>query len=164
MNEWNGRRILKELAGADQRKQILAAFWRHADATTKAVAVAQLAKAVHFREETLRKMPADKKAELLAARVASPEFEQTIETALMLYHTHEANAMLAAFLDRWGVPHVHGSIETDDYKVPSADDVRIAVRELGYDKGDVALYLAAAGLLMGGAWRDATWPVVDEIR
>ena len=163
MTDWNGRRIVRELADADRRKRILTAFWRHGDATTKAVAIAQLAKAMHFREETLRKMPADKKAELLASRTAAPEFEQTIENALMLYHTHDASSMLAAFLDRWDVPHVNGSIEADDYKTPSVGDVRSAARELDYDKRDVAIYLAAAGLLMGGAWRDATWPVVDEL-
>ena len=163
MTEWNGRRLLRDLADGERRKRICTAFWRHGDATTKALATAQLAKAVHFREDTLRKMPAEKKAELLASRASAPEFEQSIETALMLYHTHDMNEMLAAFLDRWGVPHVNGAIETDDYKAPTADAVRSAVTDLAYDKRDVAIYLASAGLLMGGAWRDATWPVVDEL-
>lgn len=164
MSEWNGRRILKDLADPDRRKKIVASFWRYGDATAKAIATAQLAKALRFREESLRKMPAEKKTELLASRAAAPEFEQSIESALMLYHTREANTMLAAFLDRWGVPHENGSIEADDYKVPSADDVRSAVRELDdYDKRDVAIYLATAGLLMGSEWEEAAWPVVDEL-
>lgn len=163
MTDWNGRRIIRELADAGRRKRIFAAFWRHADATTKAVATAQLAKALHFREDTLRKMPAEKKADLLASRAAAPELEQAVETALMLYHTHDMNTMLAAFLDRWSVPHVNGSIETDDYKIPTVDEVRGAVNELDYDKRDVAIYLASAGLLMSGAWREATWPVADEL-
>lgn len=163
MSDWNGRRIVKDLADADRRKRVMTAFWRHGDPTAKAVAIAQLSKMLHFRDETLRKMPADKKAELLAARASAPEFEQTIETALMLYHTREMNAMLAAFLDRWGVPHVNGSIEVDDYKTPTEDDVRKAVNELDFDKRDVAIYLATAGLLMGGEWHDATHPVVDEL-
>ncbi|HLJ73516.1 MAG TPA: hypothetical protein VKU62_02945 [Thermoanaerobaculia bacterium] len=160
---WNARRILREIADADTRQRVLRAFWRHADLTTKAIATAQLAKSLHFRDETIRKMPAEKKSELLASRIAAPEFEQTLETALMQYHTHEANAMMAAFLDRWGVPHVNGSIESDDYKVPSADAVRSAVQELGYDPRAVALYLASAGVLMGGEWASATFPVVDEV-
>lgn len=164
MTDWTGRRILKDLADADRRKRILLAFWRHGDATTKAVATAQLAKALHFREGSLRKMPAEKKAELLASRAGAPEFEQSVESALMLYHTHEANDMLAAFLDRWNVPHVNGSIEADEYQTPSTDEVRAAVVELKqFDKRDVALYLATAGLLMGGEWRDAAWPVVEEL-
>jgi len=70
---------------------------------------------------------------------------------------------MAAFLDRWNIPHENGSIETEDYAVPSADQVRDAVKELGFDRQDVAIYLATAGLLMADAWRDATWPVLEEM-
>lgn len=160
---WNARRILREIADADLREKVIRAFWRYADAPTKAMAIVQLSKSLHFRDETIRKMSVDKKTELLASRAAAPEFEQTLETALMQYHTHEANEMMAAFLDRWGVPHVNGSIETDDYKPPTAVAVRSAVRELPFDRRAVALYLASAGLLMGGEWQSSTWPVVDEI-
>jgi hypothetical protein len=43
--------------------------------------------------------------------------------------------------------------------------VRAAVAELEstYDRRDIVLYLAAAGLLMADEWRDATWVVVDEM-
>ena len=162
---WNARRILKELVDSERRKKILTDFWRYAEPTSKAVATAQLAKALHFRDETLRKLPLEKKADLLASRIGAPEFEEHLELALMQYHTHEANDMMAAFLDRWGVPHVNGSIEAEDYKTPTADEVRSAVRDLEgtYDKRDIALYLASAGLLMTDEWRDATWPVVDEL-
>lgn len=162
---WSARRILKELVDNDRRRQILAAFWKHAETHTKLMAQMQLAKALHFREETIRKMPPDKKADLLGSRIGAPEFDQFLELALMQYHTHHANEMMGAFLDRWGVPHENGSIEAEEYKVPAADDVRAAVRELEgqYDKRDVALYLATAGLLMADEWRDATWPVVDEL-
>ena len=83
----------------------------------------------------------------------------------MQYHTHEKNGMMAAFLDQWHVPHSDGSIETDDYTPPTADQVREAVKalEVAYDKTDVRIYLATAGLLMADAWRDATWPVVEEM-
>ena len=162
---WSGRRILKDLADTERRHRILLAFWHHADVAAKATAIIQLSKALHFRDETLRKMPADKKAELLASRIAAPEFEQTFETALMQYHTHEKNDMLAAFLDRWGIPHVNGSIEIEEYTVPSQRAVRDAVTALGeqFDRRDIAIYLASAGLLMANGWRDATWPVVEEM-
>src|SRR5262249_47742512 len=137
--------------------------WEYADPNAKALAIVQLSKSLHFRDETIRKMPADKKTELLASRAAAPEFEQTLETALMQYHTHEANAMMAAFLDRWGVPHKNGSIESDNYNPPPAAAVRSAVKELTFDPRAVALYLASAGVLMGGAWADATFPVVEEV-
>ena len=162
---WTARRILKELADAARRKRIASAFWRDADDGAKLVAAAQLARALHFRDDTIRRMAPEKKAELLAGRAGAAEFEQTFETALMLYHTREQREMLAAFLDRWKVPHVNGSIEVDDYTPPTVEGVREAVAALAsrFDRQDVAIYLASAGLLMTGAWREATWPVADEL-
>jgi hypothetical protein len=162
---WTARRILKELADGEHRRRILTAFWRFADDGSRATAIVQLARAMHFRDETIRKMPPEKKGELLAGRSGAAEFEQTFETALMVYHTHEQRPMLAAFLDEWGVPHKNGSIEVDDYTPPSADGVRRAVAKLEsrFDRLDIAIYLASAGLLMAGAWREATWPVADEL-
>jgi hypothetical protein len=162
---WNSRRILRELADADRRHRIVRAFWQHADAAAKAMATAQLAKSLHFRDDTIRKMPIDKKADLLSSRIGASEFDQTFETALMQYHTHEKNEMMAEFLDRWGVPHVNGTIESDDYVPPAAGAVREAVRDLEgrFDRRDIAIYLASAGLLMADAWREATWPVVEEM-
>lgn len=161
---WTARRILKDLADSDQRRRILTAFWKHADDSARMLAAAQLARAMHFRDETIRKMPAEKKADLLSSRIGSAEFEQALVTALMLYHTHDQPAMLAAFLDDWKVPHVNGSIETDDYTPPSVDAVRSAADRLTgtYSANDINVYLASAGLLMGDEWRTATWPVVDE--
>ena len=110
---WTARRILKELADADRRRAILTHFWKHADLQHRMVVQMHLARALNFREETIRKMPPEKKADLLAQRMGAPEFEQFIEMALMQYHTHEKNGMMAAFLDQWHVPHSDGSIETE---------------------------------------------------
>jgi len=161
---WNARRILKELADADRRRAILAHFWRHADPHQRLIVQAHLARALNFREETIRKMPPEKKADLLASRVGMPEFDQFLEMALMQYHTDQKATMLAAFLDRWGVPHENGSIESDDYTVPTVEQVREAAKEMEaeYDRTDIRIYLATAGLLMADQWRESTWPVVDE--
>lgn len=162
---WTARRILKELADSDRRRAILTHFWKNADAQQRAVVQVHLARAMNFREETIRKMPPEKKADLLGQRMGTPEFEQFLEMALMQYHTTEKKEMMAAFLDQWKVPHEDGSIESDDYTPPNADQVREAVKALGekYDANDVRIYLATAGLLMADAWRDGTWPVVDEM-
>ena len=159
------RRIFRELADDERRRRITTSFWRHADNQSKALATAHLAHALHFRDESLRKLPVEKKADLLASRAGTHEFEQILEVALMQYHTQEHNEMLSAFLDLWNIPHVNGSIEVDEYKVPTAGQVRDAVHQLEsrYDRRDIAIYLATAGLLMGGEWREATWPVVDEL-
>ncbi len=161
---WTARRILKELADPDQRRRILTAFWKHGDDSAKMLAAAQLARAMNFRDETIRKMAPEKKAELLASRIGAAEFEAAFDTALMLYHTHDQSKLLAAFLDQWGVPHVNGSIEIDDYTPPTADAVRAAATRLDSDfpAQDINVYLASAGLLMGGQWQAGTWPVVDE--
>jgi hypothetical protein len=162
---WTARRILKELVDADRRRAILTHFWKHAETQQRLVVQMQLATALHFREETIRKMPPEKKADLLASRVAAPEFEQFLEMALMLYHTHAKKDLMAAFLDHWKIPHDHGSIEIDDYPRPTADQVRDAVKALEgqFDRNEIRLYLATAGLLMADEWRDGTWPVVDEM-
>lgn len=161
---WTARRILKELADTDRRRAILTAFWKSADLQHRMVVQMHLAKSLHFREETIRKMQPEKKADLLASRIGVPEFDQYLEMALMQYHTTQKTDMMAAFLDRWNVPHDKGSIEADEYKVPSPEDVRAAVDELGqFDRTDVKIYLATAGLLMADEWRDATWPVVDSL-
>lgn len=162
---WNARRILREIADADLRRRILTAFWKHADTNSKVMAQMQLAKALHFRDETIRKMPPEKKADLLASRIGTPEFEQFLEVGLMAYHTHEKNSLMAAYLDHWKVPHENGSIEGDDYTAPNADQVREAVTTLEgqHERRDVILYLASAGLLMGDDWAKGVWPVVDEL-
>jgi hypothetical protein len=162
---WTARRILKELADPERRRAILTQFWKGADAHHRTVVQMHLAKSMHFREETIRKMPPEKKADLLASRIGLPELEQFLEMALMQYHTTSKNTMMAAFLDRWNVPHENGSIEVDDYTPPNAEQVRDAVNalEAEYDPTDVRIYLATAGLLMADAWREGTWQVVDEM-
>lgn len=162
---WNARRILKELADPDRRRTILTHFWKHAEPHHRLVVQAHLARSMKFREETIRKMPPEKKADLLASRIGFPEFDQFLEMALMQYHTRDKPQMMAAFLDRWNVPHENGSIESDDYTPPTADQVRAAVKELEgeYDRTDIRIYLATAGLLMEERWREGTWPVVEEL-
>ena len=162
---WTARRIFKELTDPDLRRAILTSFWKHGENNSRLMAQMQLAKALHFRDETIRKMPPEKKADLLASRAASPDFEQFLEIALMQYHTHDQANMLGAFLDQWQIPHENGAIETDDYTPPTEEQVRNAVAALReqYDPRQIRVYLATAGLLMAGPWRDATWPVVEEM-
>ncbi|HVT44484.1 MAG TPA: hypothetical protein VMT00_08840 [Thermoanaerobaculia bacterium] len=162
--EWSARRILIELCDSDKRRAILTSFWKNASEHDRLMPAMQLAKALHFRDETIRKAPAAKKAEWLASRITSPMFEQVLETALMIHHTTEAREMLGAFLDAWEIPHTNGTIEGDEYRVPAEDDVRRAAAALGerFSPQDIRIYLATAGLLMGGGWREATWPVVDS--
>ena len=88
--------------------------------------------------------------------------------ALMTYHTTEARAMLGEFLDYWKIPHEDGSIEVEEYEPPTAESVDEAVAALRdrFPPREIAVYLATAGLLMGGTipqWREATWPAVNRL-
>jgi hypothetical protein len=168
MSEWPARRILLEIADAPIRKQVALAFWKQGEDHARAVAIFQLAKALRFREQSLKSSPAEKKADLLLSRINSAEFHECFEMGLMLYHTSKKSDLLATFLDAWNIPHVNGSIETDDYKAPDRAAVEKAVSELRsrFDLRDILVYLASLGLLMGEGereWREATWPVVDML-
>jgi len=165
-SEWSARRILKELCGADRRLEILTTFWLHGDDMSRRIAVSQLAKSMRFREASVRKMPAPKKAQLLVSRVGSAEFEEFFEAALLAFHLRERKELMGSCLDAWEIPHVDGAIEVDDYEVPTRERVDETLVSLGerFDRADLLLYLATAGLVMGDAgseWRNSTWPVVD---
>lgn len=164
--EWSARRILSELCDAELRRRIVTTFWKRSEKQARELALLQLAKVMHFREQTLRAAPAEKKAEWLLSRAAAPEFAEALEMSLMLYHTEQKKELLAAFLDHWKIPHVHGTIESDDSHAPSREEVAGAARELEaqFSARDIAVYLASLGLLMGDDWREVTWPVVAEIR
>ena len=165
---WTARRILKEIATPDERREILTSFWKHADDHAKVVALAHLATSLHFREQTLRKSPPEKKADLLASRLGSSELEETFTLALIAHHTARERELMKAFLDRWAIPHQDGVIEAEEYTVPDRAAVESAVDALTaqFSLRRILLYLASAGLLMGEglpAWREATWPVVDGV-
>ena len=162
---WDSRRIFRDLADADRRQTIFNSFWKHADATSKTMAVTSLSKVMKFRPDSLKKLPLEKKAEFLSSRASVPEFEQLNEMALMQYHTHVKSDLLSAFLDEWKIPHENGTIENDEYATPSTDQVRAAATSLAsrFEREDILIYLATAGLLMGEEWRASTWPVVDEM-
>jgi hypothetical protein len=163
--EWPARRILRELCSPERRRDILLTFWKRGDQASRRMAQAQLAKSLHFRDETMKKLPPEKKADLLAAKLASSEFEPHFEAALLTFHVLERAELMGAFLDAWGIRHKDGSIEDDEYTVPGRDKVEAAAESLAerFAAEDILLYVATAGLVMGqqmSEWRESTWPVV----
>ena len=161
---WTARDIIKKLAG-DLRRPILTAFWQHAEPDSRRLAIAELAKTLHYRPQKMRKISNEKKAGLLATRLNTPEYEQIFEMALMQFLTHERRELLGAFLDHWKIPHQDGTIEEEEVVAPSEEQVRAAATALSgrFGQEEVSLYLATAGLLMGPDWSTTTWPVVDEL-
>ena len=167
--DWTARRILKELCDTDRRKAILATFWREAEADTRNLVIAALAKNLNFRLDSIKKATPERKGDLLGMQLHVAQFEEPLEIALMLYHTGQARDLLAAFLDSWKIPHVDGSIEVEEYPIPTVAAVAASSAKLTgqFPQADIALYLATAGLLMGRdepKWREATWPEVERIR
>lgn len=165
---WSARQIVGELATPELQQEIAANFWRAAEPQPKAAAAAHLAKAMNFRPEFFRKAPLEKKADWLLRRSSLPELHEALEMALMLHHTNARGAMMGAFLDEWGISHSNGTIEEEEYGTPTQQQVRDAVEKLktSWPLRDIVIYLATAGLLMGTSeqgWREATWPVVDEL-
>lgn len=165
-NDWSARRILRELCDADHRREILECFLKHGDDMSRRLVVSQLAKSMRFREGSMRKLPISKKAELLATRISSAEFEEYFEAALLAFHLAERKELMAACLDSWGIPHEDGAIEVDDYDPPSREQVQSVLETLGeqFERRDLLVYLATAGLVMGDAgskWRESAWSVVD---
>lgn len=133
---------------------------------SRRVATAQLAKSMRFREGSMKKLPVEKRAQLLAARVGSPDFDDVYEAALLAFHLAERKDLMAAFLDEWKIPHEDGAIGDDEYTPPTRAAVEAALETLSsrFERGDLLLYLATAGLVMGdegSVWRAATWPVVE---
>lgn len=164
---WTSRRILTELCDRPRREAIATAFWQHSEPRIRAVAIAELSRALSFRIESLRKAPVEKKANWLLQRLPNPRFGELFDTALMLYHTHEKADLLGAFLDQWGIPHENGIVEGDP-AAPSPEAVAAAVEALRgrFEAADMALYLATAGLLMEGSqtgWSAALWPEADRL-
>lgn len=167
-NDWNARRILKELCHADRRREVLTVFWKEAEADTRNLVTAALARNLNFRLDSIKKATVERKADLLGLQLHVPQFEEPLEIALMLYHTGQARELLAAFLDSWKIPHVDGSIEVEEYPIPDAKAVARSTAALKsrFPEADIALYLATAGLLMGRdepKWREATWPEVERL-
>lgn len=162
---WTARKILKELADSPRRREILAAFWQHAEPSSTIQAEIELANAMRFRHQKVRALPLEKKVDMLGTRLGVRDFETHLETALVAYLSHEQSALLSAFLDQWQIPHEDGAIEDPEVAPPTPEQAREAVAALEetFDRADIALYFATAGLVMGEGWREGLWPLVAEL-
>ncbi len=105
-NDWTARRILRELCNSDARRLILVTFWKKGDDMSRRLAIAQLAKAIHFREGSLKKLPAEKKANLLASRVGAADFEEIFEAALLRKKQRGANEELEKVVENKAIQEI----------------------------------------------------------
>lgn len=169
MSNWTAPTILAELCAPERQVEILATFWKKAPAPTRTAALQLLARAMRFREVTLRKAPPPKKAAWALKRLRDPSLEQVFREALLAWHMEHARPLMSACLDSWGVPHEDGVVEAEEYELPDSAGMaeRLDGLRADWPDEDLALYFAAAGLVMGEErpeWRDGLWPMVDTLR
>lgn len=128
--------------GAERRKEAALAFWKSDKVkdVEKAAAVEVLATAMHFRPQTIRQAPPDKRAAFLANCNALDD--HVTGTILFIYHVETKVPMMARFLDALEIKHEEGRIE-EEVKPPTEEALKKAVAELieNHDRAEVITYL-----------------------
>ena len=117
---------------------------------------AQVAKALKFRPQAIRKLPMEKRAKHARRLLAGPQSGELCYEFLGGYLVRKRLGLVTRFLDITGVPHEEGMIEDLDAAPPAGDKIAEAVGELDkeYDPEDVTLYLALCVEM---------WPDVEEL-
>ena len=126
----------------DRKLKAATAFWKSESVKEedRAVAVAEIAKAVRFRPQSILIAPAAKRAAWLAGLGAMSN--HLASALLFAYHLETQVPILSRFLDLLGVPHENGRI-TGETKAPERKTLEEAVETIlrEFDSRDVTLYL-----------------------
>jgi len=148
---------------AEQRLAAAAALWADSDSTHQQVeAVQAISSQLHFRPQSVLKLPLEKRVRHLAAlRVVS---ESLASRALVVYHLTAKRPMLEAFLGALGIAHEDGLIAEGAKDAPEPAALREAATALlaAFPPADVRVYF-----LTLAAQDPATWgplgPIVREL-
>ena len=148
---------------AEQRLAAAGALWSDSDSVhQQAEAVQAIARQLHFRPQSVLKLPPERRARHLAAvRLVT---ESLASRALVVYHLATRRPMLEAFLDRLGVAHENGLIAEGAKAAPIEARLREAAAALlaAFPPADVRVYL-----LTLAAQDPETWgplgPIVREL-
>lgn len=114
---------------------------------------AALAALLRFRPEFVRRLPLDKRVQYLARQVRPDD--GLAGSLLLAVHFEDRRGLLAAFLDRLGVPHRDGVIDEHyELRTWSAAELEEPVAALydAFPAADVDLYLASLVALDRGSW------------
>lgn len=116
----------------------------------------EVAKALKFRPQMIRKLPLEKRAKsarAILARGGNAELCYELFGSYLLKHTKD---LVLAFLDGTDVKHEDGMVDDIVAEKPTGDKVATTVAELDktFDSADVTLYLSMAA---------EQWPSVPEV-
>ncbi len=165
--QWTARGAL-ELCSPEERQQIIQGFFEDHDPSAlkrRERVEKTLAALLHYRPQTFKKLPPAKQAEHYLRFRASPALEPCTEAALIRFHVAHRRPLMAAFLDRWGIPHEGSHVSRDSVRHPSLEEALEAARALAdrFERRQVAAYFVTAGLQMP-AWRAPLWGALDHLR
>ncbi len=105
---------------------------------------AEVAKALRFRPQAIRKLPMAQRARRARAIVGQQNNAELAYELLGGYLMAASKGLVTDFLDLTGVPHEEGMIEQIDANAPDLGKLHDAVKELDekYDADNVTIYLA----------------------
>jgi len=148
---------------AEQRLAAAEALWADADSTHQQVeAVQAIASHLHFRPQSVLKLPLEKRVRHLASLRAVSE--SLASRALAVYHLTAKRAMLETFLNALGIAHEDGLIAEGAKAAPEPAALRAAAAALlaAFPPADVRVYF-----LTLAAQDPATWgplqPLAGEL-
>jgi hypothetical protein len=149
----------------DRRLAAAHAFWTDEESVAQQIeAVQVIARQLHFRPQSVVKMPPEKLARHLAAVHKPPE--SVAARLLVVYHLAGQRPMLEAFLDHLGMAHDHGLISEPGSQAPDAAALQSAADALraGFPERDVRLYFRTLAAQDPETWGGlaaivSAWPV-----
>jgi len=150
---------------ADQRLAAAEAFWREDQNDIEVQhmeAIVMLAQRLKFRPKSMRALPIDKRARMLAQVPAVPDSVAT--RALISYHFTARRDLMAAFLDALGIKHENGLIQDESVAAPSRDQIVAAITKLrgAFPPHDVDLYLKTLTTLDSDTWAEVDAALAAE--
>ena len=104
----------------------------------------EVAKALRFRPQAIRKVPMPKRAAKARRLIEGPKNSELAYELFGTYLVKTKKELVTGFLDATGVVHEDGMIEDLDAAAPDPAKLEGALKELDgkFDTADVTLYLA----------------------
>ena len=138
---------------SEQRLAAAQAFWADEESVPQqAEAIQAIARQLHFRPQSVMKLPPEKLARQLASQLKTSE--SLAGRLLVVYHLACQRPMLEAFLDRLGIAHEQGLISESAASTPDPAALRAAADALraAFPESDVRLYFRTLAVQDPDTW------------